>query len=314
MLRTGAVGFVVPVSAPAFASVACAVLVSILAERLVQECKRGGNLRVESKMAQVLGPSLSGYITLHSVLSRLLLILDLTGGKEGALLAAKLGVPFISGSVEDAVDGFRSNAQSMVSSVGFGCMPATDGKSVRLLMTYFLAHMLAAKQQRQGFLLVVATGNRDVLGRAQSYSNDSAGDLAPISSWGNEAVREFLAGHSDLVKDIVSFPSGDPELEAMENLRTKDRCGPVSMFERLISLWPHRSPQEVSEKVKRFFTEYGTSRRKACSLPPGLHVSNADADDKRADLRPVICGSVWTYQFERIDEMVKRLLSAGGKK
>lgn len=56
------------------------------------------------------------------------------------------------------------------------------------------------------------------------------------------------------------------ELNAYGVLRKVHRCGPVSMFRRLLHEWvPGRalSPTAVAEKVKRFFFFYSANRHKA---------------------------------------------------
>ena len=52
------------------------------------------------------------------------------------------------------------------------------------------------------------------------------------------------------------------ELDEFGKLRKIERCGPLSMFERLVIKWDHMEPQAVADKVKRFFRAYSTSRHK----------------------------------------------------
>ena len=46
------------------------------------------------------------------------------------------------------------------------------------------------------------------------------------------------------------------ELDEFGRLRKIDRCGPVSMFEKLLLKWSHLKPSEVAHKVKLFFKYY----------------------------------------------------------
>ena len=46
------------------------------------------------------------------------------------------------------------------------------------------------------------------------------------------------------------------ELDEFGKLRKIERCGPVSMFEKLIVKWNHRTPEDVAAKVKLFFKYY----------------------------------------------------------
>ena len=52
------------------------------------------------------------------------------------------------------------------------------------------------------------------------------------------------------------------ELDLFGKLRKIDKCGPVSMFWRLVTLWPQHKPSVVAEKVKRFFYYYAVNRHK----------------------------------------------------
>ena len=51
------------------------------------------------------------------------------------------------------------------------------------------------------------------------------------------------------------------ELDEFGKMRKIERCGPLSMFERLVVKWDHMTPEEVSVKVKRFFRAYGRSTK-----------------------------------------------------
>lgn len=38
--------------------------------------------------------------------------------------------------------------------------------------------------------------------------------------------------------------------------RKVEKMGPVSMFKKLVTVWPEKSPEEVATKVKHFFKTY----------------------------------------------------------
>ena len=50
------------------------------------------------------------------------------------------------------------------------------------------------------------------------------------------------------------------ELDEFGKLREIERCGPLTMFERLLVKWDHLPASEVAVKVKRFFRMYAINR------------------------------------------------------
>jgi len=40
------------------------------------------------------------------------------------------------------------------------------------------------------------------------------------------------------------------ELNTLGSLRKVDKCGPFSMFRKLLDLWKHLEPRVIAEKVK----------------------------------------------------------------
>lgn len=97
------------------------------------------------------------------------------------------------------------------------------------------------------------------------------------------------------------------ELTEFGKLRKIFKCGPISMFHKLQSLWSHLSPEEVAGKVKRFFVRYAQNRHKTTVLTPAYHCENYTPDDNRFDLRPFLYNSWWPWQFRKLDEEVRRL-------
>ena len=92
------------------------------------------------------------------------------------------------------------------------------------------------------------------------------------------------------------------------------RCGPVSMFMKLLSIWHHLSPIVVAEKVKRFFFYYSINRHKLTTLTPSYHAEDYGTDDNRFDLRPFLYNVKWPRQFECIDYLVKQFSFESSKK
>jgi NAD+ synthase (glutamine-hydrolysing) len=97
------------------------------------------------------------------------------------------------------------------------------------------------------------------------------------------------------------------ELSRFGRLRKIDRCGPVSMFEKLIHEWGHLGRQEVAAKVKYFFYHYSLNRHKMTTLTPSYHAESYSPDDNRFDLRQFLYNVRWTWQFQKMDRLVKKM-------
>jgi NAD+ synthase (glutamine-hydrolysing) len=52
------------------------------------------------------------------------------------------------------------------------------------------------------------------------------------------------------------------ELFIFAKLRKIEKCGPVSMFRRLVDMWSDVPPREIANKVKHFFKLYSNNRHK----------------------------------------------------
>ena len=97
------------------------------------------------------------------------------------------------------------------------------------------------------------------------------------------------------------------ELDEFGKLRKIERCGPLSMFERLVIKWTHLTPEQVADKVKRFFRAYSTSRHKMTVLTPSYHCESYGTDDNRFDHRQFLYDTTWETQFSQIDTIVNIL-------
>lgn len=205
---------------------------------------------------------------------------------------------------------------------------------LRMLLAYFFAQLLPWVHGRRGFLLVLATGNVDeaLRGYLTKYDN-SSGDINPIGGVSKVDLRRFLRwaaanrGYTALSDVVDAPPSAElepitethaqrdevdmgmtyEELSRFGRLRKVHRCGPLSMFEKLVLEWDHLPPREVAEKVKRFFTTYAVNRHKATVLTPAYHAESYSPDDNRYDLRQFLYNVRWTWQFRRIDGRVAAL-------
>eukprot|EP00658_Telonema_sp_P-2_P027972 TRINITY_DN21522_c0_g2_i1.p1 TRINITY_DN21522_c0_g2~~TRINITY_DN21522_c0_g2_i1.p1 ORF type:complete len:197 (+),score=48.63 TRINITY_DN21522_c0_g2_i1:168-758(+) len=106
------------------------------------------------------------------------------------------------------------------------------------------------------------------------------------------------------------------ELSVFGAMRSYQRCGPVSMFHKLVQQWgpvgkhPNGyecTPAEVAKKVKHFFRMYAINRHKMTTLTPSYHAENYSPDDNRFDLRQFLYPAGWEWQYNRIDELVAKM-------
>ncbi|XP_042371305.1 glutamine-dependent NAD(+) synthetase-like isoform X1 [Plectropomus leopardus] len=95
------------------------------------------------------------------------------------------------------------------------------------------------------------------------------------------------------------------ELSVIGRLRKISKCGPFSMFCKLIHTWKDAlSPSEVAQKVKHFFRMYSVNRHKMTTVTPSYHAESYSPDDNRFDLRPFLYNTRWSWQFRCIDNQV----------
>ena len=207
---------------------------------------------------------------------------------------------------------------------------------LRMTLAYLMAQLLPWVRGKQGTLLVLGSANVDesLRGYVTKYDCSSA-DLNPIGGISKTDLRRFLRwaadhlGYDALIEVVEAPPTAElepitetytqedeadmgmtyDELSRFGRLRKIDRCGPVSMFEKLVHEWNHIPPQEVAEKVKRFFYYYSVNRHKMTTLTPSYHAESYSPDDNRFDLRQFLYNVRWGWQFRRIDRRVEEMNS-----
>ena len=207
---------------------------------------------------------------------------------------------------------------------------------IRMTLAYLMAQLLPWTRGRRGALLVLGSANVDesLRGYVTKYDCSSA-DLNPIGGISKTDLRRFLRwaadhlGYDALIEVVEAPPTAElepitetytqedeadmgmtyDELSRFGRLRKIDRCGPVSMFEKLVHEWNHLPPQEVAEKVKRFFYYYSVNRHKMTTLTPSYHAESYSPDDNRFDLRQFLYNVRWGWQFRRIDRRVEEMNS-----
>ena len=205
---------------------------------------------------------------------------------------------------------------------------------IRMVLSYFLSQLLLWVRGGKGGLLVLSSANVDesLRGYVTKYDCSSA-DVNPIGGISKMDLRRFLdwaadhLGYTALIDVVSALPTAElepitedytqedeadmkmtyEELSRFGILRKIYRCGPVSMFEKLVYEWNHLAPSEVAEKVKRFFFYYSINRHKMTTLTPAYHAESYSPDDNRFDLRQFLYNVRWTWQFRKIDQLVQEL-------
>ena len=207
---------------------------------------------------------------------------------------------------------------------------------IRMTLAYLMAQLLPWVRGKEGTLLVLGSANVDesLRGYVTKYDCSSA-DLNPIGGISKTDLRRFLRwaadhlGYDALIEVVEAPPTAElepitetytqedeadmgmtyDELSRFGRLRKIDRCGPVSMFEKLVHEWNHLPPQEVAEKVKRFFYYYSVNRHKMTTLTPSYHAESYSPDDNRFDLRQFLYNVRWGWQFRQLDRRVEEMNS-----
>jgi NAD+ synthase (glutamine-hydrolysing) len=209
----------------------------------------------------------------------------------------------------------------------------------RMVLSYVCAQMFLVKQRPNdpwpGQLLVLGSATLDegIRGYFTKYDCSSA-DINPIGSLPKLLLRKFLVWAAEMedmptLLEIAAAPAS-AELQPLENgtqtqtsedemglsyeeldvfsrLRLNQRCGPVSMYQKVSRLWQdHMSPRRIADTVKRFFKYYAINRHKMSVLPPSVHLGSHSPDDNRYDLRQIVYNCAWPWQFARVDEMAEQ--------
>ncbi|CCC71471.1 hypothetical protein NCAS_0H01610 [Naumovozyma castellii] len=207
---------------------------------------------------------------------------------------------------------------------------------LRMVLAYLFAQLLPWVRgiKNSGGLLVLGSANVDECLRGYLTKYDcSSADINPIGGISKTDLKKFIAYASKeyelpildeflnatptaelepITKDYVQSDEIDmgmtyDELSVFGYLRKVEKCGPYSMFLKLLHEWtPKLTPAQVAEKVKRFFFFYAINRHKQTVLTPSYHAEQYSPDDNRFDLRPFLINPRFTWASKKIDEVVKQ--------
>ncbi|OCH85262.1 glutamine-dependent NAD(+) synthetase with GAT domain-containing protein [Obba rivulosa] len=206
---------------------------------------------------------------------------------------------------------------------------------LRMVLAYLFAQLLPWVRGRNGGLLVLGSANVDESLRGYFTKYDcSSADVNPIGAISKTDLKKFIAWARDafdlpvLTGFLEAVPTAElepttetyvqadeadmgmtyDELSVFGRLRKVEKCGPYSMFTKLVHEWgSFLSPTQVAEKVKHFFFEYARNRHKMTTLTPSYHAEQYSPDDNRFDLRPFLYPSRFPWQFRKIDEIAAKL-------
>lgn len=148
---------------------------------------------------------------------------------------------------------------------------------------------------------------------------DEAGCSIDISKIGERIapppMTAELAGgdHDSSQNDEADMGMSYNDLDWYGKLRMMFRCGPMSMFMKLLNesdpYWRAMTARQIGEKVKKFFKFYAMNRHKMSIITPAIHLVNYSPDDNRFDQRPIIVPIEW-YMFRHIAAYVAAMEAA----
>ncbi|RGB23910.1 glutamine-dependent NAD synthetase with GAT domain-containing protein [Rhizophagus diaphanus] len=206
---------------------------------------------------------------------------------------------------------------------------------LRMILAYLFAQLMPWVRNQNGSLLVLGSANVDECLRGYLTKYDcSSADINPIGGISKKDLRKFIAyardefnipllneflnaiptaelepiTHDYVQADEVDMEMTYDELSIFGKLRKIEKCGPFSMFSKLIHEWGSElRPIQIAEKVKRFFFYHSINRHKMTTLTPSYHAEAYSPDDNRFDLRPFLYNTAWNWQFKKIDSFANEL-------
>eukprot|EP00189_Rhodosorus_marinus_P001592 CAMPEP_0113954142 /NCGR_PEP_ID=MMETSP0011_2-20120614/295_1 /TAXON_ID=101924 /ORGANISM="Rhodosorus marinus" /LENGTH=721 /DNA_ID=CAMNT_0000963051 /DNA_START=272 /DNA_END=2437 /DNA_ORIENTATION=- /assembly_acc=CAM_ASM_000156 len=356
--RSGAIGFLLPLSGGADSS-STAALVGSMCQLIVKAAASGSEV-VLRDIRRITGKGEAFTPTDAMELASMLLTTCFMGSKGNSsaetrlrakTLADEIGTSHVDFNIDEAVQAFLRVFAQIFPSAGKPQFKAYGGSyyenqalqnlqaRVRMVFAYMLAMLTPWTRGRSGFMLVLGSSNVDegLRGYLTKYDCSSA-DINPIGGisktdlkrflrWGSRPVEEGGLGYSKLLEVVEAPPTAElepltstyvqtdeadmgmtyEELSWFGRLRKIERCGPQDMFLKLLRVWDHLKPSQVSQKVKFFFRMYSINRHKMTTLTPSYHAENYSPEDNRFDLRQFLYPTQWNWPFQRIDALVEKM-------
>ncbi|XAR70145.1 NAD(+) synthase (glutamine-hydrolyzing) [Bertholletia excelsa] len=332
-LRSGASGFLFPLSGGADSS-SVAAIAGCMCQLVVKEiANRDGQVKVD---AIRIGHYAEGQFPTESKEFAKRIFYTVFMGSENSseltrtrakVLADEIGSWHLDVCVDGVISSFLSLFETLT-----GKRPhyKVDGGSnienlglqniqarIRMVLALMLASLMPWVHSKPGFYLVPGSSNvdeglrgyltKEVLA-SRIFVNFYDGLPFILAMYLLEKLRLLL--NWSLYNPTTRSDMGMTyeELSVYGRLWKIFRCGPVSMFKNLCYKWGATlTPLEVAEKVKHFFKYYSINRHKMTVLTPFYHAENYSPEDNRFDLRQFLYNTRWPYQFCKIDELVQKL-------
>lgn len=208
---------------------------------------------------------------------------------------------------------------------------------LRMVLAYLFAQLLpwCRGKQNAGGLLVLGSANVDeqLRGYLTKYDCSSA-DINPIGGISKKDLIRFISWSAGYFKLPIlhEFVNATPtaelepiteshiqsdeadmgftydELSVMGRLRKVDKCGPYSMFIKLLHVWKNtKTPAEIADKVNKFFWYYSINRHKQTVSTPSYHAEQYSPDDHRYDLRPFLIDPRFSWGRHKISSVLAKM-------
>lgn len=208
---------------------------------------------------------------------------------------------------------------------------------LRMVLAYLFAQLLpwVRGKENTGGLLVLGSANVDeqLRGYLTKYDCSSA-DINPIGGISKNDLIKFIRWSVDyfqlpilkefvdatptaelepITKDHIQSDEADmgftyDELSIMGRLRKVEKCGPYSMFIKLLHIWKDKkTPDEIASKVNSFFWYYSVNRHKQTVSTPSYHAEQYSPDDNRFDLRPLCIDPSFSWGRHKIQSVLKKM-------
>lgn len=214
---------------------------------------------------------------------------------------------------------------------------------LRMVISYLFAQLLPWVRSipNSGGLLVLGSANVDECLRGYLTKYDcSSADLNPIGGISKSDIKGFIKYAAEefdisilnefldatptaelepttedhVQSDEVDMGMSYEELRIFGYLRKVEKCGPYSMFIKLLREWtPRLSPFQIAEKVKKFYFFYAINRHKQTVITPSYHAEQYSPDDNRFDLRPFLIDPRFSWASKKIDQVVIQCKSSNAE-
>ncbi|XP_052004363.1 glutamine-dependent NAD(+) synthetase isoform X2 [Xyrauchen texanus] len=310
--RSGQAGFLLPLSGGVDSSSTACIVYSMC----VQICQaiKDGNCQVLEDVQRVVNDSFYRPGDPHELCGRLFTTCYMASENSSEDtrnrakdLAAQIGSNHLNINIDMAVKGmlgifsmvtgkwpqFCANGGSARENLALQNVQAR----IRMILAYLFAQLWLWAQGKPGGLLVLGSANVD----------ESILDAPPT------AELEPLTEGKVVQTDEADMGMTYSELSVIGRLRKISKCGPYSMFCKLLHSWKEAfSPSQVATKVKHFFRMYSVNRHKMTTVTPSYHAESYSPDDNRFDLRPFLYNTRWSWQFRCIDNEVATIEGHAG--